>query len=70
MTETDWSGINDPQLEKEIEDRLQSMSDEEKQQIMEEIKNSIDEKNLKEHWEDLKMQKKLLDKKEQSEDSW
>lgn len=70
MTETDWSGINDPQLEKEIEDRLQSMSDEEKQQLMEEIKNSIDEKNLKEHWEDLKMQKKLLDKKEQSEDSW
>lgn len=62
--ESTQGSTNDSQLEKAIEDRLNNMSDEEKKQLMEDIKDEIDSENLKEHWDNLRMQKKLLDKKE------
>ena len=61
--ESEWLWISDKQLEDEIEKRLQNMSDKEKQQLIDDIKDKIDQENLKEHWEDLKMQKKILDNK-------
>ena len=68
-TNSDSLWRDDPQLEEEIEKRLQSMSDEETKQMIEEIKNNIDAENLKEHWDDLRMQKKLLESKKDWEDS-
>ena len=69
--ESEWLWISDKQLEDEIEKRLQNMSDKEKQQLIDDIKDKIDQENLKEHWEDLKMQKKILDnKKWNKEDLW
>ena len=66
---SEWLWISDSELESEIEKRLQSMSDDEKKQMMEEIKDAIDKENLKGHWEDLKMQKKLLENKEDWKES-
>lgn len=66
-TESEWQGIYDEQLEKEIQDRLNNMSEAERNQMIEDIKNKIDQENLREHWEDLRMQKKLLEQKEDSE---
>jgi len=55
---------NDPELEKEVQRRLDEMSEEELKKMAEKIKEEIDKKNLEEHWKDLGVQKKLLEKSE------
>jgi hypothetical protein len=51
-------------LEKEIQRRLDQMSEKDRKKLEEQIKKEIDKKNIQEHGKDLQVQKELLNQDE------
>ena len=58
-----WNLQNDgSELEKQIQKKLNEMSEDEMKKLEEQIKDEIDEKNIRENWDSLQLQKELLNK--------